>query len=164
MALNLFKIETVEVASPVTSVTFSSIPQGYTDLKLVISGRSTSTTPDVTISFNGVTTNLSDIVLYSYSGSAGSNSNTSIRSVISISSQTANTFGSTDVYIPNYTSANYKSVSIETVAESNEASNAFLYLTAGLWSSTAAITSLTATPYSSNSFAANSTLTLYGIL
>ena len=40
MALQLFKIETVEVSSPVTSVTFSSIPQGYTDLKLVASVRS----------------------------------------------------------------------------------------------------------------------------
>ena len=31
MALQLFKIETIEVASPVTSITFSSIPQGYTE-------------------------------------------------------------------------------------------------------------------------------------
>jgi hypothetical protein len=164
MALQLFKIETVEVATPVTSVTFSSIPQGYTDLKLVISGRSASTTPDITVNFNGVTTDLSDRVLYSYSGSVGANTSSTIRSVISMSTQTSNAFGSTDIYIPNYKSANYKSVSIETVAESNETTNAFLYLTAGLWANTAAITSLTATPSSSNLFAANSTLTLYGVL
>ena len=40
MALQLFKIAEVTVASPVSSIIFSSIPQGYTDLKLVASVRS----------------------------------------------------------------------------------------------------------------------------
>ena len=163
MALQLFKIETVEVSNPVTAVTFSSIPQGYTDLKLVMSTRTSSTTPESGISFNGVTTNLSDIVLYSYSGATGSNSSTPIRTTATMSTQTANTFSNTDAYIPNYTSSNNKTISVDTVAESNETSNAFLYLTAGRWASTAAITSLTVTA-TLGFFVGNSTFTLYGVL
>ncbi len=45
MALQLFKIQSVEISSPTSSVTFSSIPQGYTDLKLVGSVRSAVTNP-----------------------------------------------------------------------------------------------------------------------
>jgi hypothetical protein len=164
MALQLVKIETVEVASNAASVTFSNIPQGYTDLKLVYSARVSSTTPDTTINFNGVTTNLADKVLYSYNGSIGSNSTTTIRATTNMSTQTSNVFGSTDIYIPNYTLARYKAVSVESVAESNETSNAYIYLTAGLWSSTAAITSITLTPYTSNFYVANSTFTLYGVI
>ena len=42
MALNLFKIETAEVSSNASSVTFSSIPQGYTDLIVKYSSRETT--------------------------------------------------------------------------------------------------------------------------
>ena len=157
-------IATTTLGSAASTITFSSIPQGYTDLKLVYSARVSSSTPDTTIHFNGVTTNLADKVLYSYNGSVGSNSTTSIRATTNMSTQTANVFGSTDIYIPNYTSNKYKAVSVESVAESNETSNAYIYLTAGLWSSTAAITSITLTPYTSNFYVANSTFTLYGVL
>ena len=43
MALQLFKIADATVATPQTIISFSSIPQGYTDLKLVFSGRDTAT-------------------------------------------------------------------------------------------------------------------------
>ena len=165
MAANYVLLEKIVVgAAGASSVTFSGIPQtGYTDLVVKTSGRSTSTTPDTVITFNGLTTNLSDRVLYSYTGSAGSNTSSTIRSAIDISTQTANTFANNEFYISNYASANYKSVSVDSTTESNDATNQFIYLTAGLWSSTAAITSITLTPYAANNFTQYSTFYLYGV-
>jgi hypothetical protein len=163
MALQLFKIADVLVESPVATVTFSSIPQGYTDLVLEVSGRSTSGI-DQNLEFNGVTTNLSARYLLGSGSSVSSGTTASIIPLASNnqSSFTTNTFGSLRVYIPNYTSSNYKSVSAEGTTENN-ATESYAIMVAGLWSNTAAITSIKLVPQSS-SFAANSTLTLYGVL
>ena len=74
---------------------------------------------------------------------------------------TANTFASSDLYIPNYAGSTYKSFSIETVQEANQA-EVYMNMIAGLWSNTAAIDSITLTPYS-YSIAQYSTAYLYGI-
>jgi hypothetical protein len=60
---------------------------------------------------------------------------------------------------PNYTSSNFKSFSADGANEDNTTS-IYMGLTAGLWSQTAAITSLT---LSGANFAQYSTFTLYGI-
>ena len=39
MALQLFKIATTSLSTAASSITFSNIPQGYTDLKVVLSVR-----------------------------------------------------------------------------------------------------------------------------
>jgi hypothetical protein len=84
---------------------------------------------------------------------------------INIDGSTANTFGSIDIFIPNYASSKYKSVSADSVTENN-ATAAFARFGAAVWSDTAAITSLTLfnqdyTP--SNAFMQYSTAYLYGI-
>ena len=76
---------------------------------------------------------------------------------------TANTFGNSEIYIPNYTGSNYKSISADSVSENN-ASAAYANLFAGLWSNTAAINQITLIPGASANFAQYSTATLYGIL
>jgi hypothetical protein len=165
MALQLFKIADVLVSNPVTSVTFSSIPQAYSDLKLISSTRNSSSTPEETTSFNGSSTGFTDIVLYAYDTvGAGSNSSTIPRSTSSMSTQTATSFSNTECYIPNYALTRNKSFLMESVSPNNGAANAFIYVTAGLWANTAAITSLTVTSGGSGAFVANSTLTLYGVL
>ena len=165
MSLQLFKIETVEVASPVATITFSNIPQTYTDLKLVMSSRTDSTSVYGIgyIKPNGATTNLSDKVIEGTGSSAGSYTETSWRFEPNGGAATANIFGSAEVYIPNYTSANYKSASADTVTENNGAA-VDSFLKAYLWSSTAAITSIEVATYSGQNFTAGSTFTLYGVL
>jgi hypothetical protein len=74
---------------------------------------------------------------------------------------TANTFSSTEIYIPNYASANYKSYSVDQVDEGNQ-TTVYSHLIAGLWSNTAPINQITFTPTSYN-FVQYSTATLYGI-
>jgi hypothetical protein len=66
-----------------------------------------------------------------------------------------------EVYIPNYAGSAYKSISIDAVDENN-ASSAYSVLTAGLWSNTAAITSLRLTD-NNGGYLQYTTAYLYGI-
>jgi hypothetical protein len=167
MPLQLYKIASNDLTATASTVTFSSIPQGYTDLKVVISARtdrSAAGSDWTKISFNGVTTNLSMRALYGGGSTAGSYTDTLIYSSTNSNSQTATTFGSTEFYIPNYTGSTNKSVSADGVSETNATTNNDMTLVAGLWSNSAAITSITLAPYTGPNFLANSTFTLYGIL
>lgn len=159
------KIETVSVSASggSVSITFSSIPQTYTDLKIVLSGRTTGVSPTGQyITFNGSTSNFTGKYLYSdgttvSSGNLGRYAGT----VIGGSGYTTNSFNNTEIYIPNYTSSNFKSFSVDNVAENNAAYGG-LNLLNGLWSNTAAITSISLAPDNGN-YSQYSTATLYGI-
>ncbi len=164
MPTSMQKIQTITVPSGgAASVTFNSIPQTHTDLIIKASPRGTnsSTSIETLISFNGVTTNLSSRLLYGSGAAVGSTTNTNIAGVSSSASDTSNTFGNLEFYIPNYTGASNKSLSVDSVSENN-ATTAYAYLTSGLWSNTAAITSITITP-AAGSWAQNSTFSIYGV-
>ena len=171
MALQLFKIADVTVATPQSSVEFSSIPSGYTDLYLVISARTDASEVDrlINLTFNNSTSGYSTRELLANPTTVTSLSWSSASQIylfqMAASGATSNTFGSISTYIPNYTSSNYKSVSCDGVTETNATAgtNRLLSLSASLWSNTAAITSMKFTPQAGN-FVANSTFTLYGIL
>jgi hypothetical protein len=167
MALQLFKIADVTVATPQANIEFTSIPSGYTDLKLVVSARSTSsnTFENYILTFNGSSqTGMSARHLFGTGTASGSATYSSgDGSVFSIPANvTTNTFGSAEIYIPNYTSSNNKSISIDNVSENNAAAGQ-QNLQASLWSNTAAITSIRLA-LSGGNYATNSTATLYGIL
>lgn len=167
---NYVLLEKITVgAAGASSVTFNNIPQtGYTDLVVKVCARMTTAAAGeyLNLSFNGVTTNLNAKNLYGYSTAAASYNEASIINIGQMpgSTATASTFGLADIYIPNYTSSNYKSVSLDVVAENNSAAaaSATQYIEAGLWSSTAAITSITMTAQA-NLIATNSTFYLYGV-
>jgi hypothetical protein len=69
------------------------------------------------------------------------------------------------MYIPNYTSSNYKSFSTDSVCESNAASVYAQGFWSGLWSDTSAITSISIAELAgaSTNIAEHSTAYLYGI-
>ena len=164
MPANYVLLETIDLTQSAASVTFDNIPQtGYTDLKIVVSARDSDTSGALTqVSFNGVTTNLSSRRLR---GTGSAATSTAFASNIYTQGQangdTANTFGNSEIYIPNYTSSNYKSVSEDGVSENN-ATAAYMQLTAGLWSSPAAVTSVTLTS-AAGPYLRYSTFSLYGI-
>ncbi len=168
MALQLFKIADYTVATPQSSVTFSSIPQGYTDLKICYSARSVvNGETAMNIYFNGSTTAVYDRRSLAGDGSTASSAVATSQAEIfagrvPANDYTASTFGNTEIYIPNYTGSNNKSVSFDSVSENN-ATTAYQVLIAGLWRNTSAITSMTLFIAGAN-IAANSTFTLYGIL
>jgi hypothetical protein len=74
---------------------------------------------------------------------------------------TASVFSSGEMCIPNYTGSSYKSFSTDSVQENN-ATLSRLVLVAGLWSDTAAVTSITLTA-AAGLFVQYSSATLYGI-
>ena len=153
-------------AGGASSIDFTSIPATYTDLKLVVSARiNEASTYGVTVLVkpNGATTNLSQRRLYGLgSGAPGSDTTTEWRMIAASTSQTASTFGNSELYIPNYAGSNNKSASGDNVSENN-ATDDFALLSAYLWSNTAAITSLTLTPNATHSFQQYTTAYLYGI-
>ena len=66
------------------------------------------------------------------------------------------------MYIPNYTGSTNKSISVDSVTENN-ATNNLMNIQAGLWSNTAAITSILFTSDTAGGFLAGSTISLYKI-
>jgi hypothetical protein len=164
MPNNYVLLETIALTQAAASVTFDNLPtSGYTDLKVVISARLSITSADLVLRFNNLNTNLSDRVVYGLGASTtGSNAVSNIRLTINSGSSTANTFGNSEVYIPNYRSAVAHSVSIDSVAEDNGTANNIMWLGAGLWNSATAITAINLV-LSSGNFVANSTFSLYGI-
>jgi hypothetical protein len=164
MANTFKKIQTVVVGSGgASSIEFTGIPQTYTDLQIVCSLRgTTSQIYELTyLQFNGLTTNLSSKGLEGNGASTSSYNNAAIYiNAANGATSTASVFSSHSIYIPNYTSANFKSVSVDGVSENN-ATTAYASLQSGLWSSTAAITSVKIQP--TGNFAQYSTATLYGV-
>lgn len=166
MANTYTLLETITVgAATASSVTFNSIPQtGYTDLAVKVSARTAyaGLNDSIFIYPNGSGSNGTRRALYGTGSAAGSENAANIRlDYLSGNTATASTFGSGEIYIPNYTSSNYKSFSMEGVAESNTAAM-FMAMSAGLWSITSAITSLQLTPLNGN-FMQYSTFSLYGV-
>jgi hypothetical protein len=168
MPNNYILLERIELNASAASVTFSNIPQtGYTDLKLVFSARDDNSAVynNMLLTFNGSTTGYSERVLGG-TGSATFSSSQSASSLqfqyINSANSTANSFSNGEFYIPNYTSSNYKSVSVDNVQENN-ATSAVVGLAAQLWSNSAAITTIKLEPASSKLFQANSTFSLYGL-
>jgi hypothetical protein len=144
-----------------STITFSNIPQIYTDLLVVASLRDSSgEDADSRISFNGLTTNFTARLLNG--NGAAASIGTTARFIGSISDDaTANIFNSAEIYIPNYSASAPKSFSVNSISENN-ATTAYQNIVAGLWNSTAAITSITISS-SGNNFRVGSSATLYGI-
>lgn len=162
------KIASVTVGSGgASNIEFTSIASTYTDLCLLLSLRqSASGGSNVSMTFNNSTTGYTNRNLIVANTSAVSESSILGTSAIKIgfitsSDYTANTFGNTLVYIPNYAGSNNKSVSTDEAMENN-ASTVYFGFFAGLWSNTSAITSIKLTPETGN-FVQYSTATLYGI-
>jgi len=164
MTANYILIDRIELNASAASVTFSNIPQtGYTDLKIVVSGRTNRAleVDGLNISFNTGGT-YSGRRLYGTGSGAGSDTTYAGMPFMTAANATANTFGNAEFYIPNYTGSNAKSFSIDGVGETN-ATTTYMGLGAGLWSGTSAITSITITPETGTAILAGSTFSLYGL-
>jgi hypothetical protein len=169
MANTYTLLETITVgAAGASSVTFNSIPQtGYTDLVIKASVRSGSGNPTwLYVTFNGSASTYNNKVLQG-DGSAASSADVSavarlFTGAMASGASTANTFGNAEIYIPNYTSSNQKSASSDGVQENN-ATSTTMGMWAGLWTGTAAITSIEIKPQNLLTFAQYSTFSLYGV-
>jgi hypothetical protein len=172
MAYSFELIEAKTLGSNTNVVTFSSIPNTYTDLLLKASTRQSGDADgyQMGIRFNGSSASeYSRRLLYSWGsgvGTGGAASENFARVAFAESSTyAANTFNNIEIYIPNYTSSNYKSFSTDAINEDNATTVYAQSFYAGIWSNTATITSLSISEYSGSGtdFVTNSTFYLYGI-
>jgi hypothetical protein len=169
MAYTYSKIATYTVGSGgVATVSFLNIPQNYTDLLIKASVRNTrsgAAEAELRWTVNGSELSYSNRLLQGNgtSVSTGNYGTTFFYSgEIDAATATASIFGNAEIYIPNYSGSNYKAVSAETVSENN-ATSAYVTITAGLWSNTAPITSISFYYTASGIWAQHSTFHLYGI-
>lgn len=155
-------------AGGTTSITFSSIPSTYTDLKVIASIRMASTNSDTGVYFNTLATDSSDRNISGNGSTAFSDNHTGQQSIyigpVDTSNQTANTFSNFEMLIPNYAGSGQKAVTIDH-AQENNATAAYTTLASGLSTKTAAISSITFYGYGgvSLTYGQYSTFYLYGI-
>jgi len=129
------------------NITFSSIPQTYTDLLIKLSIRQDKPDgySDIYMKINSSSSNFTIRVLNAV-GSSSSSYSSSVgivgNALGTTSSGGTSSFSNTEIYIPNYTSSNYKSYSSDSVVERNITAWNPIDMIAGLWSNTSAITSL----------------------
>jgi hypothetical protein len=151
-------------AGGAANIDFTSIPSTYTDLVLKLSARNSGAQYYGQLYFNGSTSSYSRRLLYGDGSSTGSLTASNEYTLVTnpTTSYTANTFGSFEIYIPNYAGSNNKSYSIDAVIENN-ATTAYATMYAALWSNTAAINRITMVPNSPDTFVQYSTAYLYGV-
>ena len=154
------------VLSGDTTVTFSSIPQGYTDLKIVAALGGTDTTfgSAALLYFNGITAG-SYFARYQISGDSSS----------SVISSASNALNFADIYtgiaasggasasiidIPNYSNTTKEKAFIGYQGHKYTATTPTSALQGYNWASTSAINSISITPYAGTFYG---TMTLYGI-
>ena len=152
------------------NITFSSIPQTYTDLLLSFSLRSaqSASTVNAFLRVNGSATDYLDEYFGGSGGSAfaspngGATTNIYCGEMNGASSVLTNTFCNNQVYIPNYTGSTVKLFSCDGVQEDQASTGVYTNLSAGRWNNTSAITSLEVRASSGN-LVEYSTAYLYGI-
>lgn len=150
-------IASVTLSSAQSSVTFSGIPQTYTDLVLVVAGVTSSGTEAVAVQCNSDTgSNYSRTVLLG-NGTTASSTRASSQTSAGLGVLDSATQGNTIYHFMNYSnSTTYKTFIARGNVSSEQARAAV-----GLWRSTSAITSITVLV--GTSFASGTTFNLYGV-
>jgi len=141
------------------SIEFTGIPQEAKDLLLLLSLRNSVDSSSGTLAFN--TGGSYTRMRFFGNGSTEDSDTSAIDIQANTSVSTANTFSNTEVCVRNYSDAQAKHYSVNSVNENN-ATLAIQAFIAGRWSETAAITSLELTP-TSGDFVEHSTASLYSI-
>jgi len=157
-----YRIATVTVGTAVSSISFTSIPNTYTDLFIITNERSAN----VGTVLNTMTTNNTTNYHNTYAGNrlgarVGSVENGASPGRYAYQGNSGQAFGNSTIYIPNYAGSTNKSYSVESVFETN-ATSAIIELQGVVWSNTAAINAIQIYPNSGN-YVQYTTAYLYGV-
>ena len=156
------KIATNTLSSAQASVTLSSIPSGYTDLVLVVNGKT-----DGSGGYNALAlrvnsdsaTNYSRTIMYGGPGYTDSYQYSNETSTYITIGQNANAFGNAIVTFQDYSNTTTNKTFL---GRDNYSSNV-VYATVSLWRNTSAITSITLLGTGGYNIVSGSTFNLYGI-
>jgi hypothetical protein len=160
-------IATQTLGSNTSTITFSSIPQTYTDLILVANGYTTYTSDfydAYQFQFNGDTgSNYSSTNFYGDGSSVGSTKSSNLTHMqmgYVATRNTSNNINTAIFHFMNYSNT----ITYKTVIDRGGDVKGIVMADVGLWRSTSAITSISITDTRGTSFGTGSTLTLYGIV
>lgn len=167
MAFTFEKIGSVTLTSAANTITFSSIPGTYTDIKMICSLIGGEANQYAAFQINGDTgTNYSHVRFrkpYSGNASGGGDTDATRQFIINTSADMSTTIPAlAEVDILSYTNSSYKTYISKSSANKNGAGE-FNYFQ-GVWRNTAAITSISVVGFSNRLYAIGSSVTLYGIL
>ena len=163
--MSMYPIATYTVTSPVTPITFTSIPQTFAHLHIRLYGQSGSGNSG--IRFNGDAGNNYSYHYINGNGSGGAATSggtaTTGNGYLSLfMASSGSYFGAAIADILDYTNTSkYKTMRTNGGADLNGSGNVFM--TSTLWQSTAAITSFSLIPDTAATFAVGTRVDLYGI-
>jgi hypothetical protein len=173
MANTYFNIAKQVLATAASTVTFSGIPQTYDDLVVRISAHSTdsNTVDNLVIRWNGDSgSNYVSMAIFgtdvTTQGTSATVNTTYIQDIqIPTNSLNALYYGSTEIYMPRYTTTGEKQSKIFNACDiaANTSGSSRLTEMANYYKGTAAITSITFASANGANLAANSGFWLYGI-
>lgn len=149
-------------AGGASNINFTSIPQTYTDLVMVISAKSNRSDSNdwCYVTVNG--SNPTEFRLMLGEGTGVSSYTSSSGLGVSSSATSASGFGSATLYLPNYASNGTKSFAVEAVQENNT-NTAYSNLYGGYRNTTSAVTSFGLTPIYGTAWLQYTTAYLYGV-
>lgn len=160
MALTYEPISTTTVGTATPSITFSSIPQTYTDLRVVFSGKADTGLPSLYLRLNGDTTAANYVGYNMYSQSTTPTASFDANLGYIVSGAMATSLNSSVIDIFKYTTTTYYRPLL--IRSSNSYSSLNERRASAFWLSTAAVTSVTLGS-TSNNLAVGTIATLYGI-
>jgi hypothetical protein len=152
-------ISTQTLASAAASVSFSGIPQNYTDLVLIADFATLNTNSTVSLRFNGDSGNN-----YSMTRLYGNGSSATSDRATNTSSTQVGFAGDGSRSVQRFQIQSYSNTTTnKTVIGRADGAGILTMATAGLWRNTAAITSIDILALSATNIPSGSTFTLYGI-
>jgi hypothetical protein len=155
------KIASTTLGSATATITLSSIPATYTDLRLVFVGGGT-TGGQFRLRFNGDSSaGYSSVILSGDGSAAGSTRYTSVDGIKGGYNIGTSTFSYISCDIFSYTNSTYKYALLQYSNDQNGSGQS--QVLNGLWRDNAAITSITLDLIGGITFRSNTTATLYGI-
>lgn len=154
-------IATQTLASPASTITFSSIAASWTDIKLVIVAKCTTTGATINLTFNNDTATNYSYTFLTGNGSTASSVNNINQNFINIGNvyTTQWTLGNIDIF--SYAGSTNKS--ILSLGAIDRSTAGVIYSITGTWRSTSAINRVDIAHQTGDTFVVGTTATLYGI-
>ena len=170
MANTYTLISTLEATSgSVTGFDFTSIPQTYTDLVILMCSRAVNDNTNIKVTFNASSTAVYYVTyLQNSNGSVGSGDQNTQANILfsgtnAGTSATASTFSNCKIYIPQYANTSFnKQLTMDSTNPNNAGTFCASDLDSASWLDTSAINQITIIPNTGN-FEQYSVASLYGI-